>query len=389
MKKEMIATYLAGLIQGVVLVAFPAASSLFTSEEVFNFSSTQYGSLFVPQSLLSIVASAFSSKISQKFGSKVTFSLGLFANLTSMSLFAFSALIVKETILVYPLLLLATSFLGIGFGLTVPTINTIAALLRPKQVNTVILVLNALLGIGTVLAPLFITIFIGLGIWWGLPVLLVISLALLIGFTLPLNFPEESSLDQVAGKALPKKALLFMAFALFYGAVETLNGNWSAIYMREIQGADIHIQSMALTIFWAMVTIGRVFFASMQRYLQSSTVYQVLPMGLIFAFLILGLLPPKNPYSSLFLIGVIGLCCSALLPLTISFGSVQLPSIARSIAGIVIAFYLLGYGIGAFGPGVAVDFTYTLSSVYVFSSLAALVLAILAFFINQKSGKSG
>jgi len=32
-------------------------------------------------------------------------------------------------------------------------------------------VLNALLGAGTALAPIFVAIFVGLGFWWGLPVL--------------------------------------------------------------------------------------------------------------------------------------------------------------------------------------------------------------------------
>ena len=33
------------------------------------------------------------------------------------------------------------------------------------------LVLNALLGLGTALAPLLVAVFVGLGFWWGLPVL--------------------------------------------------------------------------------------------------------------------------------------------------------------------------------------------------------------------------
>lgn len=178
-----------------------------------------------------------------------------------------------------------------------------------------------------------------------------------------------------------------MAFALLYGAVETLNGNWAAIYMREVQLADDHLQSQALTVFWAMVTLGRVFFASSQRYLPIGRIYQGLPIALIFALVSLGLLPSESPYLSLCVIGVIGLGCSALLPLTISLGSTKLPTIAGSIAGIVIAFYLLGYGIGAFGPGVALDFTYTLRGVYLFSGALALVMALLAFFINQRGAR--
>ena len=51
------------------------------------------------------------------------------------------------------------------------------------------LVLNALLGLGTALAPLFVAIFVGLGFWWGLPVLSSVLLAalLLVSLRLPLQ----------------------------------------------------------------------------------------------------------------------------------------------------------------------------------------------------------
>ena len=50
-----------------------------------------------------------------------------------------------------------------------------------------------------------------------------------------------------------------------------------------------------------------------------------------------------------------GLGCSALLPLTISFAQEQLVVMGASVAGGVIAFYQLGYGIAAFGTGPLVD----------------------------------
>ncbi|MCB1112811.1 MAG: MFS transporter [Chlamydiales bacterium] len=385
-KKEMSSIYLAGLIQGIVLVAFPAASTLFTNPHYFNFSSTQYGALFISQSILAIASSALSSKISRRLGAKSTYLFGLFANSLSMALFAFSALIIHEELLVYPLLILATTFLGIGFGLTVPTINTMAANLRPKQVDTVILILNALLGIGTVLAPVLISIFIAYGAWWGLPLILVVALALLIAFSTSLTLPGEKTDGTLPSAPLPKKVFIFIAFALFYGYVETLNGNWASIYMRQVQDAPLQMQSLALTIFWATVTVGRIFFACVERYLPSRRVFQGLPIIVMIAFLLLGILPHDNPYLSLCVIGIAGLGCSALLPLTISLGTSQLPSISQSVAGIVVAFYLMGYGIAAFTPGFVLDHSsYQLSNVYSFSSIAAIVLAFLAFYINRGS----
>jgi hypothetical protein len=39
---------LAGLVQGIVLVTFPAASTMFTSRRFYGLSDLQYGAIFVP-----------------------------------------------------------------------------------------------------------------------------------------------------------------------------------------------------------------------------------------------------------------------------------------------------------------------------------------------------
>ena len=40
---------LAGLVQGITLVTFPAASSIFTDPTEYDLSNTQYGAMFLPQ----------------------------------------------------------------------------------------------------------------------------------------------------------------------------------------------------------------------------------------------------------------------------------------------------------------------------------------------------
>jgi hypothetical protein len=41
--------YAAGLVQGIVLVTFPAASTIFTDPDEYDLSSSQYGAMFLPQ----------------------------------------------------------------------------------------------------------------------------------------------------------------------------------------------------------------------------------------------------------------------------------------------------------------------------------------------------
>ncbi len=48
---------LAGLVQGITLVTFPAAGTIFTDPTEYDLSNTQYGAMFLPQVLTAIVTS--------------------------------------------------------------------------------------------------------------------------------------------------------------------------------------------------------------------------------------------------------------------------------------------------------------------------------------------
>src|SRR5262249_29199354 len=143
----------------------------------------------------------------------------------------------------------------------------------------------------------------------------------------------------------------FAAFALLYGIVETMNGNWATLYMTQDLGTSIPQASLALAVFWGAVTGGRVLFAAVARWLPERATYRVLPFVAAVAFVITALLPYHQPLLGVVAFGIAGLGCSALLPLTISFGQKALPTIAASVAGSLIAFYQMGYGIAAFGVG--------------------------------------
>src|SRR5215470_9850552 len=53
-KAEVNAVYAAGLIQGIALVTFPAASTIFTDPSQYGLSNTQYGTMFLPQVMTAI-----------------------------------------------------------------------------------------------------------------------------------------------------------------------------------------------------------------------------------------------------------------------------------------------------------------------------------------------
>ena len=385
-KAEVNAVYAAGLVQGIALVTFPAASTIFTDPTKYGLSNTQYGTMFLPQVITAITGSLLGGKLGQRFGIKRVFLAGLAADLASMALLIVSQFFDSNQPVAYTLLLAATACLGAGFGLTVPAIYTLTAAFHPDRVDASVLVLNALLGLGTVSAPVFVAIFVGLGFWQGLPILSCVLLLILIGASagLPLRAAAGEQVTGARRAGIPRLFWVFAAFAVLYGFCETMNGNWSQLDMTKDLHASATQASLALTAFWGMVTVGRVLFAMIQRWFPPQLTYHVLPFLLAITFVIIAALPSGTPAAGILAFALAGFGCSALLPLTISFASEQLLTMGASVAGAVIAFYQLGYGIAAFGTGPLVDAGVGLSTLFGFAAVAAVIMGGLSFVLARR-----
>ncbi|MDA8319869.1 MAG: MFS transporter [Actinomycetota bacterium] len=406
-RAEKLTIYAAGLVQGITLVTFPAASTIFTSPGSYHLTAGQYGLMFAPQVIAAIAASLAGSALSGRFGRKSVYLAGLTANLASMALLAASAAVAGRPA-GYPLLLAATACLGLGFGLTVPAINTYTAAFHPGAVDRSVLVLNALLGLGTAAAPVFVAIFVGLGAWVGLPILAGLLLAGLaaISLRLPLRDDATATGQAAAGPGaqppsatapaassgtagarpaarIPVRFWPFALFAVGYGFVETMNGNWSQIDLTGLH-VSATVASLTLTMFWAMVTAGRVLFAAIGRLVPTRVTYHLLPFALAGAFLLIAALPPDEPWAAVGYFGLAGLGCSALLPLTISLGQEKLTGFAASVASGVIACYQLGYGLAAFGVGPLRSAGLTLADLYALSAAVSVVLGLLSLAIARR-----
>jgi MFS family permease len=385
-RNQTAAVYAAGMVQGVALVTFPAASTIFTSPSYYGLSSTAYGAMFLPQAATAIGASLLGARLTRSWGIKRVFLVGLTANLASMLLLLLSQSAMSTQPLAYVVLLLATTCLGIGFGLTVPSLNTFVAAFFPTAVERAVLSLNALLGLGTVLAPVFVAIFVGLGAWSLLPLLVAVLLAALLLFSmrLPLQVAAAAAAGQPSGRQahLPSRFWVFAAFAGLYGVVETMNGNWATLYMANDVGATTTVASLALTAFWGMVTIGRVLFAAIERAFPEQRTYHVLPFVAALALALIAWLPTGSVGVGVLVFGLAGLGCSALLPLTIGFGQEELVTMAASVAGFLIAFYQMGYGVAAFGVGPLERLTgLDLRQIYGLVAVVALAMAALSFVV--------
>lgn len=111
---EKLAVYAAGLVQGIALVTFPAASTIFTAPGSYDLSSSQYGLMFVPQAVMAVSASLLGAALAGQFGGKRVYLAGLLANVAAMGLLVASRFVMTDHSVAYPMLLVAAACLGIA-----------------------------------------------------------------------------------------------------------------------------------------------------------------------------------------------------------------------------------------------------------------------------------
>jgi MFS transporter, FHS family, glucose/mannose:H+ symporter len=386
-RTEIGVVYFAGMVQGLALVTFPAASSIFTTPDGFGFDSTRYGAMFLPQVIMAVLASGLAPQLARRWSLRSVLLVGIAGDIVSMALLALSRLLIGTPDSAFAVLLVATGALGLGFGATVMALNTYAEVFFPGRSDGAVLALNALLGLGTALAPVLVALFIGVGVWWLLPVMVGCVLVLILAVALrqplrssPATTPGDAARGPVSTSTLPRRFWLY-AFAVFlYGILETLNGNWATLYLSTERSVTPQGASMALAAFWTMVTVGRVLVAALSVRVSARSIYLALPVLLLLSFQLAARV--QEEMGGILAFAMAGLACSAFLPLSISFSGREFPRLSAVMAGGLIAFYQLGYGVAAFGTGPLRDLMrLPFSTIFAFGSAIAVPLFVVAALI--------
>jgi fucose permease len=390
-RTEIGVVYFAGMVQGLALVTFPAASSIFTGAEGFGFDSTRYGAMFLPQVIMAVLASGLAPRLARRWSLRSVLLLGIAGNIVSMALLALSRLLIGALDTAFAVLLVATGALGLGFGATVMALNTYAEVFFPQRSDRAVLALNALLGLGTALAPVLVALFAGIGVWWLLPVFVGCILALILAVALrePLRSKPAATTgggaqEPLSVGTLPHRFWLYATAVFLYGILETLNGNWATLYLSGERGVSPQGASMALAAFWTMVTVGRVLVAALSARVSARGIYLALPVLLLFTFQLAARV--QGEIGGILAFAMAGLACSAFLPLSISFGGGEFPRLSSAMAGGLIAFYQLGYGVAAFGTGPLRDLLQLpFSTIFAFGSAITVPLVVVTALIVHRS----
>lgn len=372
--------YLAGFLQGLTLVSFPASSTVLI--QMHGLTAAQYGAIFLPQVALAIVGAVGGGSLAKRVGLKHLLWIALLVN--ALSQLALAGSMVMNPTTAFIVILLGTGCLGLGFGLSGAPLNSYPGSFFPQRRDAALVALHTALGIGLASGPLLVGWFVMRGLWIGFPLLLLAISLLLLLATLTVNLarsePAQTGHEAQTTQIHPIRLLGFWAFAaiaILYAFAEGTFSNWSVIYLHEVKHLPEMTAALALSLFWAAMAGGRLLVSAIVTRIPAQRVWLSLPLLMVSAFLAL---PYANtPVVGVGLFALAGLACSGFFPLTIGLSSTRYPHHVAWVSSMMVAALMVGVGLGSFIVGplrdwLSLEQLYQVSAVY---PLMALVLAVL------------
>lgn len=182
-------------------------------------------------------------------------------------------------------ILAAAPFLGLGLMVCNFHSNTLPAELYPEGRLTVLNRINAMFGVGSVLAPLLVTL-LPWRVGYALFALLALITAGLLWQAPPPQLETHSNRPQAHPTLLPLILLTLVA----YVALEVVLATFSGIYLRHL-GYDPRLVGVLLSLHWIAFSLGRVTLSGFiaQRTLSRLGVLLALTLGVIGVYFVPGL----------------------------------------------------------------------------------------------------
>jgi fucose permease len=388
--------YLAGMLQGLTLVSFPASSAVL--KQMHGFSDAQYGAIFLPQVALAVIGALGGGALASRLGLKVLLGGALLINGLSQLLLAGTVMLPPSA--AFAVVLLGTACLGLGFGASGAPLNGLPPLFFPRRRDTALVALHTLLGLGLAIGPLVASPFIMAGRWAGFPLLLAALCVLLAVAAFVQRFPDdiEAREDSASGRLamadpMPLPAMtprtphdehpvrtagfwLFTVIAVLYAFAEGTFGNWAVLYLQDVKHLPETVAASALSVFWAAMVAGRLLTSVLVLKLAPRYIWLALPGLMIVAFLLLPY--ADTPARGIAGFALAGLACSAFFPLSIGLASQRFERHVPWVSSMLIAALMVGVGLGSYVIGLLLE-TVAMEQLYRLSTLYPALVLLLGF----------
>lgn len=262
----------------------------------------------------------------------------------------------------YPVLLAAFAFIGASTRLLDAVANAFIADLHPAERGKYLNLLHIFFGVGAFLGPLYVrSVLAGGGAWNGTFFLLGIACAVITVLYLPVaglagrhsrpaagglepadhsehpDVPERENRnahrDRLHHPVLSGRMWLLAAVMLMYVGHQVGITTWLPLYLERELGAGAFLGSLALSLFWIGIILGRA------AVLPMAGRYRPLELiaggGLVAAVVLTAAVFLKNPVLLTAVCGVVGFLTGIVIPLLIETGTGWFPSFTGAASSII------------------------------------------------------
>ena len=204
--------------------------------------------------------------------------------------------------------------------------------------------LHLCFSLGALAAPLAIGALVGLGVAWRLPFAVTSVVVLAVGLRLvtrDLGAPRAASATPSAGAPGRRRVplpLVFLALAIaFYVASENGVSSW---LVRFLDAAPIGVATLALSLFWAGLAIGRL--AASRFVDRFPSIAVATACGLATGATLVAAVAVPWIAVSIALFALAGVVCGPIYPLIVASAGALYPSRANAVSGVLTAAAVAG-----------------------------------------------
>jgi FHS family glucose/mannose:H+ symporter-like MFS transporter len=246
----------------------------------------------------------------------------------------------------WPFMLAAAPLAGFGFGMVEAAIGSLVIELAASNKAVAMSRLEVFFGLGALAMPAIAGGLIAIGIWYSAFPLIVLMTAVTAILWMRLSFGSlNTALDRKAGKeasaeerrssrSLPLLGMMIAFFVLYVGTEMSIVNFLPSLLTLRSQAAPAEA-TLGITVFWATMSIGRMFAGSLaeragySRYLHAST-FAALLLLLLFSF-------STALWSSFAVILMLGLAMSGIFAIALVFANSVVDGAATRTTSLLVA----------------------------------------------------
>lgn len=202
--------------------------------------------------------------------------------------------------------------------------------------------LHSFYGLGALLGPLVVGVFLAMHAGWR-PAYGLIGLSAVVLWALlaRLRIPERPAAEApINARSVATLSLnpIILALAVLLGAAvgaEVLVGDWAATFLQRVQGLDKVAAATSVGLYWGGIAAGRLLSALAARWFSGRT---LLIATCVLSLVASAILPftPNAPLALVVLV-LVGLGYAAVFPLVMAVAGERFPEVTGSVAGLLIA----------------------------------------------------